>query len=102
MEQREAATEGSAAAGQSPREQVLAIAAQVFQHPVGSLSPRSSQETVKGWDSLSYLEMVMALERQFNFNLSPRDVMNINHLGDAIRVVEARLDAAGLEARASL
>ncbi len=44
----------------------------------------------------------MALERQFNFNLSPRDVMNIHRLGDAIRVVEARLAAVENDAGASM
>ncbi len=102
VEQREATTESSVDASQSPRERVLAIAAAVFQHPMDSLAPESTQETVKGWDSLSYLEMVMALERQFNFNLSPRDVMNIHRLGDAIRVVEARLAAVETDAGASM
>ena len=102
VEQREAVAEASVDASQSPREQVLAIAAAAFQHPVAALSPGSTQDTVQGWDSLSYLEMVMALERKFSFDLSPRDVMNIRRLSDAIRVVETRLASLAPEAGASL
>ena len=42
------------------------------------------------WDSLSFLELVMSLERQFDFKMAPREVMNIDSLDAAIRIVEAQ------------
>jgi long-chain acyl-CoA synthetase len=88
VEQRQAGEAGAANAKQSPQEKILAIAGVVFHQPVSALSAESSDVTTQGWDSLSYLEFIMTLERQFDFKMDPRDVMNLRSLGDAVRVVE--------------
>ena len=75
----------------STSEKVLAVAARIFQQPIAALSPDLTEDRMEGWNSLSYLEFVMALERQFDFELAPADVMNIRCLGDAIEIVERKL-----------
>ena len=80
--------DGGATAGTPLAGRVLAVAAAVFQARLEDLSPESGDDDVAGWDSLNYLEFVMTLERQFNFKMAPRDVMNIRRLADAIAVVE--------------
>jgi len=81
-----AAQHGDVTVGQ----RVLAVAARSFNEPVNQLTPDASEESIRGWDSLSYLEFIMALERHFDLKLAPRDVMNIRRLGDAVRIVEER------------
>jgi long-chain acyl-CoA synthetase len=88
VEQHEAGGVSLADSKQSPREKVLAIAAAIFQQPMSALSAESSDGTTQGWDSLSSLEFIMTLERQFDFKMDPRDVMNFRSLGDAMRIVE--------------
>jgi acyl carrier protein len=93
VEQHLAGGSRAAKSKQSPQEKILAIAAAVFHQPVSALTAESSDVTTQGWDSLSYLEFIMTLERQFDFKMDPRDVMNLRSLGDAINVVEQRVAA---------
>lgn len=89
---------GSPGAGGSLAERVLDVAASVFQARREELSAASGDEEVAGWDSLNYLEFVLALERHFAFKMTPREVMGIRRLGDAIAVVE-RHAASGTDGR---
>lgn len=86
------------AEGGSLADRVLDLAASVFQARREELSPASGDEEVAGWDSLNYLEFVLALERRFAFKMTPREVMGIRRLGDAIAVVE-RHAASGTDGR---
>ena len=81
------------AARASPLEQVMRLAASVFKQPVATLADRSSEADTEGWDSLSFLEFIVALESRFNFSFPPRDLMRIRTLGDACRIVESKINA---------
>jgi len=81
---------GGAVEGGSARDQVLAVAGKVFGQPVDVLSESSSSDSTEGWDSLSFLELIMGLERQFDMAIAPRDVMTLKTLNDAIGLVENR------------
>ena len=76
--------------GDTVSDQVLNVAARVFGEPVDQLSTTSTPDTTPGWDSLSFLELIMSLERQFDLVIPPRDVMTLASLGDAVAVVENR------------
>lgn len=76
--------------GETVSDQVLNLAARVFGENVEQLSPDSTPDSTAGWDSLSFLELVMSLERQFDMVIAPRDVMTMASLGDAVLAVENR------------
>lgn len=79
-------------------EAVIAEAASAFGEPAAALSPGSTDATTEGWDSLTFLEFIMRLERRFDFRMAPREVMAIDSLGDAIAVIEARRVERGAQA----
>ncbi len=76
--------------GETIADQVLNVAARVFGESADQLSPASTPDSTAGWDSLSFLELIMSLERQFDMVIPPRDVMTMASLGDAVLVVENR------------
>lgn len=49
--------------------------------PSGTVSPTSSPETVSSWDSLNHLNLVMALEAEFDITLSADDVLDMRTVG---------------------
>ena len=72
------------------RSMVFSLAAAAFRDPVDSLSATSTSDSTPGWDSLSFLEFILSLERNFDMAVEPRAVMNLRSLADAIDLVENR------------
>jgi len=70
---------------------LLLAASKVFRISVDKLSVESDPYSVKGWDSLAFLEFVMSLEKTFNIKLSAKDIMRIRSLGDALIVVNEHI-----------
>jgi acyl carrier protein len=75
------------------RQEVYRVAAACFAGAPEELSPAATPETVPGWNSLAHLQLAAALEERFGFALSPRDIMNMETMGEVERVVRARLAA---------
>ena len=70
--------------------QVLVIAARVFRVPQGSLSTSSTAEDVAGWDSFTHLNLILSVERDFNVQISVRQISTLRDLGDLARAVDIR------------
>lgn len=45
------------------------------------LSESSSPETVPGWDSLTHLNLVMAIEAEFAVSLTPAEILEMKTVG---------------------
>ena len=45
--------------------------------PESSIDEKSSQDNIEKWDSLSHLNLVMAIESEFEVQLSPEDSMDM-------------------------
>jgi acyl carrier protein len=50
---------------------------EVFGVGVNLLSEDSSPDTLPNWDSLNHLNLVMALESEFQITLTPEDAINM-------------------------
>jgi long-chain acyl-CoA synthetase len=75
----------------SVRERVLRTAASSFKVPIEDLSLESSSEDTEGWTSLAHVEFLLALEKDFNIHLSPRDIMSIRSIGNALTLIQRHL-----------
>jgi acyl carrier protein len=56
------------------------------------ISERTTAEDVRGWDSLSHINLILAVERDFNIRLMTREVRSIENVGDLIDLVAKRAD----------
>lgn len=70
---------------------VATIASSIFKLPVADLGPDASPETVASWNSLAHVEFLMALEIEFGHRFSPRDIMSISNLGQAVDVLQRKV-----------
>ena len=59
--------------------------------PAAELGPDASPETVTSWNSLAHVEFLMALEIEFGHRFSPRDIMSISNLGQAVDVLQRKV-----------
>jgi acyl carrier protein len=72
---------------------IYSLAAKILRCQPEQLNHASEAETVAGWTSLSHVELMLAIEEGFGFELSSREIMKFRTLGDAIEIVQKRLAA---------
>ncbi len=64
---------------------------QVFEDPGITLKPETTANDVEGWDSLSHVNLIMAVENRFNIRFSHKEVISFKNVGDLARCVESKL-----------
>jgi acyl carrier protein len=78
----------------STLEQVRGIASDLFAIPPDRITAGSSPETIESWDSTQHLNLVLALEEKFGFQLSPEEMEQMRNIGEIVRLVDAKLQTA--------
>ena len=53
------------------------VVSDVFGVPVDQVSHQSSPDTLAQWNSLSHINLVLALEAEFGLSLTPEDSMDM-------------------------
>jgi acyl carrier protein len=72
-------------------EQVRGIASDLFAIPPDRITAESSPESIESWDSTQHLNLVLALEERFGFQLSPEEMEQMRSLGEIVKLVENKL-----------
>ena len=72
-------------------EQVRGIASDLFGIPADRITAESSPETIENWDSTQHLNLVLALEEKFGFQLSPEEMEQMRNIGEIVKLVESKL-----------
>lgn len=69
------------------RSDVAALVADVF-HYEGSLDRSTSPSEIGRWDSLKHIELIKALEDEFEISMTMDEMMEIRCVGDIERVLD--------------
>lgn len=64
---------------------------QVFDDPGIALEPETTADDVEGWDSLSHVNLIMAVENRFDVRFTPKEVFGFHNVGDLARCLESKL-----------
>jgi acyl carrier protein len=64
---------------------------EVLQLPSGELSDDMTMETVEEWDSLRHMELIVAVEETFNFELTGDEIASMGSIGGIRKIVEAKV-----------
>ncbi len=65
---------------------------QVFADPEITLTPDTTANDVDGWDSMSHVNLIMAVENRFNIRFNHKEVMGFRNVGDLARCVDSKLN----------
>lgn len=57
--------------------QLQTLFADIFEVPVTTIRPDSSPDTIETWDSIRHLNLVLALEQQFNVQFEPEEIVQL-------------------------
>jgi acyl carrier protein len=71
-------------------DEVMQIAADVFQAAPGTLTPESSPGSVEGWDSAQHLNLVLALEQRFRVEFLPEEFDQMQSLGEIAALLRSK------------
>lgn len=63
----------------------------VFEDPEIELTPETTADDIDGWDSLSHVNLIMAVANRFQVSFKQKDVVGFKNVGDLARCVESKL-----------
>ena len=75
-------------------DRIFRVVFDVLGVPIEKVNDESSPDTIQAWDSLSHINLILALEAEFTISLSPDDVLEMLSVG-LIRTILAEKAAAG-------
>jgi acyl carrier protein len=64
---------------------------QVFEDPSITLTPETTADDIEGWDSLSHVNLIMAVENRFGVAFKPKERLSFKNVGELARSVESKL-----------
>ncbi|MBV9785933.1 MAG: acyl carrier protein [Acidisphaera sp.] len=76
------------------REEIYAGLAAVFREVFGAetlaLTPGLSARDVEGWDSITHIDLVVAIERRFGLRMRSREIEQLATVDDIVRLIETK------------
>lgn len=66
------------------------ICRQVFSDPQLEVSANTSAKDVAGWDSMTNLFLIDAIEQRFGFKFKLDEIMNAQNVGELCSIIEER------------
>lgn len=64
---------------------------EVFDQSGLTLSPETTANDIEGWDSMSHVTMLMAVEEHFGIEFKPYEIANLVNVGALIALIENKL-----------
>ena len=62
-------------------DRIYRVISDVMGIPVEEIDDNSSPDSIAAWESLSHINLVLALEAEFSVSLAPEDVMEMQSVG---------------------
>ncbi len=72
-------------------EKVKEIIAKVLEVEVSEINDDTAIGDIPEWDSLSHIQIVSAIEKEFGFNFTPDVMMDLEDVSDIVAAVEERV-----------
>ena len=69
------------------REKIYSIVSRIFEVSVEEINENSSTETVERWDSLSHINLILALEEEFVIEFSVDQITELTNVQSIIDAV---------------
>ena len=58
---------------------IINIMSAVFEIPADEINEESSPDTIKSWDSLKHINLVVALEEEFGVQFSDNEIIDLSN-----------------------
>ena len=69
-------------------EQVNEVFRRVFDNTSLTVTATTTSEDVAGWDSLSHVNLIVAVEQTFGVKITRKELLSLQNVGDLVACVE--------------
>ncbi len=69
-------------------EKLTPLVRTVFESPELVLTDEMSSETMDKWTSLSFMQLLTAIEQEFGFRFKMMELLSLKNMGDIISTIE--------------
>ena len=73
--------------------QLNEIFVDVLDNPAISLTEQTTAKDIEEWDSLSHIQLVVAIERHFHIRFNASEIQSWKNIGDMTRSISTKLNA---------
>ncbi len=71
-------------------EELNGIFRKVFENPAIRVEPQTTAADVDGWDSLSHVNLILAVESHFNVRFSQKEILRLRNVGDLANLISSK------------
>ena len=71
-------------------ERLRTISSDVFDVPVNAITPASSPENLELWDSVQHLNLILAIEEQFDVSFTAEEIERMKSIGGIEELVSSK------------
>lgn len=64
---------------------------EVFDDDSLQVGPQTTANDVDGWDSLSHINLIVAVEAEFSIRFSQKELLGLRNVGDLLKQVELKV-----------
>ena len=72
------------------KERLTSIFRDIFDDPSLELRDGMTAGEVEGWDSLTHIDLIVAVEKAFKIRLSTKEVRNLANVGDFLNLIASK------------
>ena len=81
----------SEAQQQELRRQLNDVFVQVFDNGTVRIHDAMTAKDIEGWDSLTHVNLIVAVEKRFKVSFTTKEVMALRNVGDFLRLIAKKL-----------
>lgn len=70
-------------------ERVTQVFRDVFRDETITITPETTSADIEGWDSLTHVNLLISIEREFGVRFQSTEVANLANVGSLLELVEA-------------
>lgn len=74
-------------------EKIRAVFREVFDDEALEIYDEMQAKDVEGWDSLTHISLIMAIEEAFSVKFSTREVMGFRNVGEMLACLRGKIKA---------
>jgi acyl carrier protein len=71
--------------------EVSGVFSEVFDTPGIVISCETTAKDIEDWDSLTHIQLIVAIEKHFNIRFTSLEIQNFKDVGDMCDVIKCRL-----------
>ena len=73
------------------RDRLNEIFREVFDDEDIEISPEMTANDVDGWDSLSHVNLILAIESRFDIRFSQKELLTFRNVGDLMKSISSKV-----------